>query len=473
MGIYFVVYACLKRWRKLARNRLRPRPVKTGKQLMTLRRLPYSPMMVTTCMAMGVMVSPLSMPVIGNSAGALGKGLLWILPLVALLNALTVSRGHARFVAPAATSLENQKPAGFRTIVSVLHFSALLPFCVGAGTLILAAAGYTFNEVFVRWFPNLLFSGCFLVFIGVVNFAGKTISGYMQNIALLLVVGSILLLVAIGLFTLDRPLLGDGGTTSATTFEPRSLFMLFWLFMAAELALDHNHRNGVQFSERYALVAAFGAALVVYWLWAIISMASTPHATLSQSTGPHTFTAHLLAGATGRTIMGVAVLAGTFAALNTLMRGAGEALRAALAPLQRQWPFAERLTQEKAALLFITILIAGMLLTGMAGKEETFTFKRSAFYIWLMAYAGMNTCALLDRPKSSTSGKTAVMAGIGGIMAVVIYITAVVVLVATDPDITAVIAFMIGFIGFSGLVALAGRHLAGGSRKTWDNAAGF
>jgi hypothetical protein len=204
---------------------------------MTLRRLPYSPMIVTTCMAMGVMVSPLSMPVIGNSAGALGKGLLWILPLVALLNALTVNRGHARFVAPAATSLEKQKPAGFRTIVSVLHFSALLPFCVGAGTLILAAAGYTFNEVFVRWFPNLLFSVCFLVFIGVVNIAGKTISGYMQNIALLLVVGSILLLVAIGLFTLDRPLLGGGGTASSATFEPRSLFMLFWLFMAAELAL--------------------------------------------------------------------------------------------------------------------------------------------------------------------------------------------------------------------------------------------
>lgn len=438
---------------------------------MTSLALPHTLMLlVTTCMAIGVMVSPLSLPVIGNSAGALGKELLWILPLFALLNGLTVSRGHAFFEEPGAAGLKKQKPAGFRTIVAVLHFSALLPFCVAAGTLILAAAGYTFNEVFVRWFPNLLFSVCFLAFISVVNMAGKTISGYMQNIAVLLVLGSILLLVAIGFSTLDRPLFGGSGTASFTTFEPRSFFMLFWLFMAAELALYHKQRNGVQFTERYAMVAAFAAALVVFWLWAMISIAATPHATLAQSTSPHTITAHLLAGATGRTIMGVAVLTGTFAAVNTLVRGAGEALRAALAPVRRQWQSAERLTQEKATLLFITILIAGMLLTGMAGKEETFTLKRSAFYIWLMAYAGVNIYALLNQPESATGGKTAVIAGIA---AVVIYITAFIVLVATDPDTHAVIAFMSGFIGFSGLAALAGRHLAGGSRKKRDNAADF
>jgi hypothetical protein len=447
---------------------------------MTLRPLPYSLIMVTTSMAMGVMVSPLSLPIIGNSAGALGHGLLWILPLVALLNGLTVSRGHTCFEAPAAAGVKTQKPTKFRTIVAVLHFSALLPFCIGAGTLILAAAGYTFNEVFVRWFPNLLFSVCFLVLIGLVNMAGKTVSGYIQNIAVLLVLGSILLLVAIGLMTLDRPLFGGDGMTSPAAFEPRSIFMLLWLFMAAELARchynhDYNH-NAIGPLDRLARVAAFAAALVVFWMWAVICIASTPHATLLQSTSPQTITAHLLAGATGRTIMGVAVLAGTFAAVNTLVRGAGQALRAALAPAQGQSQLSAWLTREKAALLFITILIAGMLLTGMAGKEETFTLKRSAFYIWLVAYAGMHIYALLNRPQSATSGKTAVIAGIaaiGAIAAAVIYITAFIVLVATDPYTNAVIAFMSGFIGFCGLAVLAVRHLVVGSRKTWDNAADF
>jgi hypothetical protein len=448
--------------------------VETGKQLMTLRPLPYTLIIVTASMAMGVMVSPLSLPIIGNSAGALGKGLLWMLPLMALLNYLTVSRGHTFFEASAAAGLKTQKTTKLRKIVAVLHFSALLPFCVGAGTLILAAAGYTFNEVFVRWFPNLLFSVFFLVLIGVVNMAGKTISGYIQNIAVMLFLGSILLLVAIGLMTLERPLFGGHGTTIPAAFEPRSIFMLLWLFMAAELARCHyNHNynhNAIGSLDRLAMAAAFAAALVVFWMWAMICIASTPHATLVQSTSPHTITAHLLAGATGRTIMGVAVLAGTFAAVNTLVRGAGQVLRAALAPAQGHLRLSAWPTQEKAAHLFVTILIAGMLLTGMAGKEETFTLKRSAFYIWLMAYAGMHIYAFVNRPQSATSGKT-VIAGIAAIAAAVIYITAFIVLVATDPDTNAVIAFMSGFIGFCGLAVLAVRHLVGGSRRMWDNAA--
>ena len=45
-----------------------------------------------TCLAIGFMVSPLSMPVVGNGASVLGYGLLWVLPVAALLNFFTVNR---------------------------------------------------------------------------------------------------------------------------------------------------------------------------------------------------------------------------------------------------------------------------------------------------------------------------------------------------------------------------------------------
>ena len=397
--------------------------------------------LTTTCLAMGVMVSPLSMPILGNSAGALGKGVLWSLPAFALLNFLTVNR---HFSAAQAAVPKHPTMPWSEPVLSVLRLSALLPFCIGSATLILAAAGYTFNETFARWFPNLLFSVCFLIFILAMNLIGRGISRHIQNIAVIVFSGAIVVLVAMGLFSIDRPIFEGAEASGFSSFKARPFFMLFWLFMAAELAAWHEQKNNSRRMPRYAMPAAFGAALVLFWCWSMISIAFAPLDALAKSTVPQTIAAHMIAGITGRQILGIAILAGSFAAVNTLLLGTSAVLHESLSPMKKHF---------QRYVTILSLLILCMLLTGMAGKEITFSMNRSAFYIWLAAYAGYNFFPSA-RPSAAN---TSIVAGLA---LSAIYLAAFVVLVATDPDRAEVASFIVGFTVLFAIVSIAGRYLA-------------
>lgn len=409
---------------------------------------------------MGVMVAPLSLPVIGNSAGMLGTSLLWSLPVVAMLNLLTIHR-YVTFILPQNAVPSEKHPTSFiQTIIKILQLSALVPFCIAASTLILASSGYTFNETFVRWFPNLLFSVCFLIFILSANIAGEAISKLIHNIAILLFAGSMMLLIGIGLLALEGPLFENINTPSTSSFNGRSFFMLFWLFMAAELAIYHNKQNGNQQTNPYSMFVAFIAAFLIFLLWGVVSMATTPLETLAESTGPQSVTAHLIAGATGRKIIGVALLSGSYAAVNMLLLGTSAVLGISLQPAKNQTQlFGKRLNIDfkiKWLIFFLSILVLIMLLSGMAGKEITFTLKRGAFYIWLIVYAAFNLAVLEHQVLSRTSGKAFLLANMA---ASVIYITAFIILISTDPETKAVIAFISVFVVVFALITIAGRYL--------------
>ena len=385
---------------------------------------------------MGVMVSPLSLPAAGNSAGILGYALLWLLPVAALINFFTVNR---YYVYVSSLSESRPRPTGSRlpTILPVLQILAFLPFCLAASTLILAAAGYVFNEVFVRWFPNLLFSVCFLVGILAVNLISGNVSRYIQNFSILLFSGSMLLLVVIGMFSIDRPFLENPDAPGLLSFEARSVFMLFWIFMAAELAVFHEKHEKNALQSPYFIIAAFAAALAVFWLWSLVSIAVAPPQALAESTGPQNIAAHFIAGNTGRTIMGAAMLAGGFCAVNTLLLGTGAALNAYITPVIRKGRLPEKTPGRKLLIVIISLLILAMLLGGMAGKEITFTIKRAAFYLWLLTYAGLNLHLLRHAQASGNAGTVA-----AGIAASAIYIIAFIVLIATDQQLKAVMFFM-------------------------------
>ena len=389
------------------------------------------------CLAMGFMVSPLSMPVAGNSAGVLGYSLLWLLPVAALINFYTVNR-YSTILLPQPELRPNATGPRFQTGIAVLQVLAFPPFCIAASTLILAAAGYVFNEVFVRWFPNLLFSVCFLVFIVAVNLIGGKVSRFFQNCSVLLFLGSVLLLVLIGLFAIEKPLLGKVDVPGIISFEPRSVFMLFWIFMAAELAVYHEKQgDDTQQPNPYFIITAFAVVLAVFWLWLLISIAAAPPSALAESTGPQNIAAHFIAGGTGRMIMGAALLAGSFAGVNTLLQGTGSVLNIMLSPAARRWRLSEKAIARKRFTMILSLFILAMLLGGMAGKDITFTIMRAAFYLWLITYAGYNLHILRIH---AASGITASMAA--GIAVSVLYIAAFVILVATDQQVKEVIFFL-------------------------------
>ncbi len=87
----------------------------------------------------------------------------------------------------------------------ILPVCARVMFAICAATLSLATAGYAFNEIFVRSFPNLGFSFYLLGALLFVNLLGPKISGMLQRLCLAVAVGGLLALILLALSASDAP----------------------------------------------------------------------------------------------------------------------------------------------------------------------------------------------------------------------------------------------------------------------------
>lgn len=423
---------------------------------MNYKNRSYIRYLMTTCMALGVMISPVSFVIFGNGLGVMGYFLLWILPLSAVINFWST---YLYGLFPHGQS-PGERTSGslFRpeTIFTPLKLSFIIPFVIGVSTLILATAGYAFNEIFMYWFPNLLFSLVFLVFILTLNLIGPSVAGFFQSLSVITFVGSMVLLVTMGFFNWDKPDMGPHHGMDTAKIDWRTILMAFWIFMAAELAVFHERKFQIHQSNTYFLMAAFIVAFTIFWFWGLISLHFVPTERLTDSTVPHSIVARAVSGENGRKIMGVAIISGSFASVNTLMAG-GSATLAIMTRSVQLFPFLNRkIFGGNAAMMIFSIGILFMLLTGMAGKDITGIISLSAFYIWLLSNAAFNGLVFWNMYNDREAKNRWLMPP--AILAALVHILAAVVLIATDPDFSAAIAWICGFILLSVLALNYGRH---------------
>ncbi len=420
--------------------------------------------LMTTFMAMGFMISPLSLVILGNGAGLLGRRLLWTLPFIVMISAWTALL-YARFLHP-AVSVEPKivLKTDLPWIFSALQLASLVPFCIGASTLILAMAGYALNEIFLYWVPNLLFSICFLVFIVGVNLISPMVSGSFQGISVVIFLGSMLLLLVLGFLNWEKPVFENQIISRIADVDWRALLLLFWLFMAAELSMYNDTLYQGRQAHILSLMTAFAATFAVFWLWGQISLHFAPPERLAETTVPHSIAARAIAGESGRKIMGLVILTGSFASVNALLVGV-TAVVASMAKSRQVFPSVNRKGfGGNAAMVFLSVGILCMLLTGMAGKDITETATRSAFCLWLISHAAFYVYAFWQRHQSGGKKKKRFM--LPGILTAMVYVAGSVVLIATDPDLSTAIASIIGFILLSMFtIILMRRHFTKKERK--------
>jgi amino acid transporter len=415
-------------------------------------------LLATACMSMGFMISPLSLVVIGNSAGSMGHWMLWTLPFVAMINLWTASV-YTRFLYSSGSPKPKDSTVNSDWILTTLQLASLVPFCIGASTLILAMAGYAFNEIFLFWFPNLLFSICFLILVVTVNLIGSSISRIFQSLSVLIFLGSMLLLLILGIFNWEDPVFDNQNIPSMITVDWRPVILIFWLFMAAELSVYHDKVYQNVRAQTSSLLFAFISCFVIFWLWGLASIYFASLERLAESTVPHSIVARAISGENGRKIMGVAILTGSFASVNTLLAGVTSVM-ASMAKSRQIFSILNRKVFEgNATMLILFIGILCMLLTGMAGKEITDTFTNSGFYIWLISYAGFNLFVLRQLSHSRPNKYKTLM--LAGILSAVIYMVGAVVLIATDPDLLMVITCMVGFFVISIITVVFSRYYYG------------
>ena len=160
--------------------------------------------MVFLAFALGVMLSPDTLILLGNTLGHEGYAALSGLLIAGGLHVLTActygrlglhptaSDGESRFLADAYGPL----------VATVLPLCARVVYTVAATTGILAIAGYVFNEVFVYWFPNLGFSFCLLGMVVGLSLAGPRVATLAQLSYVVLALGGVLV---------SRPWVCSGG----------------------------------------------------------------------------------------------------------------------------------------------------------------------------------------------------------------------------------------------------------------------
>ena len=407
---------------------------------------------LTTCMAMGFMLSPLSLVILGNGAGLSGHWLLWTLPIFAVFNLWTAYL-YSRWLTP-TDSFESKiyKEANSKRVLSILKLSCLVPFCIGASTLILAMAGYALNEIFFYWFPNLIFSVCVLVFIVAINLISSMVSRSFQGLSVIIFLASMLILMILGFLNWEKPVFETKNIPHIAQWDWRSLVLVLWLFMAAELILYNDMLHQNHQVHILSLMVAFVVAVAIFWLWGRISLHFASLERLADSTVPHSIVARAIAGENGRKIMGVVILTGSFASVNTLLAGVSAVVVSMGKSGQIFSVMKTKVFKGNTAILFLSTGILCMLLTGMAGKDITGTLTRSAFYVWLVSHAAFNV--FVFRQLGRSGGKKNKKLILPAFLTSMAYVAGSVFLIATDPELSMVIAFITGFILLSMLTVL-------------------
>src|SRR5712691_4161271 len=156
--------------------------------------------------ALGVMLSPETLILLGNTLGHEGHAALSGLLGAGALHMLT-ARTYGRLGLHPATSEGESRVlhAAFGPLVAtVLPLCGRVVYTVGAATGILAIAGYVFNEVFVYWFPNLGFSFCLLGMVVGLTLVGPRVATLAQLSYVALALGGVLCLATIGLLGLGQ-----------------------------------------------------------------------------------------------------------------------------------------------------------------------------------------------------------------------------------------------------------------------------
>jgi hypothetical protein len=382
----------------------------------------------------GWLLSPESLVIAGNSAGQMGWLTLPVLAAVALLFGLSGKLLHHPLL-PTHTgrellllqSLTGTIPAAGLTLASSI------PLVVLAATALLVTSGYTFNEVFLYWFPNFGFSFLLLTLLTTLQFFPEKILFKAQICFVVLAAAGLLILSLSGTAGTEKPVTQILQQPSG--FSSASSATLLLLFAGSTLTGDR---------QRPFLIPI--TAFILFFLWILVSLSYVNPERLASSTVPYMTAARKIMGEPGRQIMGGVVISGTCAAITGLLLMS----RRMLGNIVHTKNGTLLLSAKKQRWLFppLIALSTGILMaTGLAGDELLEVLLRGALILWLLYYTLLCLSALF-RVKEKTQKIPVVYT-----LTTLILMAALCTLIISNPHRTEMLTFILTILGTSTLLA--------------------
>jgi amino acid transporter len=347
-------------------------------------------MLVSLAFAIGLMLSPASLVLLGNSMGKFGLSSCIVILFAMILQLFTAESYREllnRFPGPGGESRGLRETLG--TIpATVLPLCSRVVFTICAGALLLARAGYTFNEVFVYWFPNLGFSFCLLGLILVLTLSGRRIAEPATVFFAGVTAFGLLFLSCAGLLRWGNHLAQTEVLDFSLPVSIENIFLALLLFTGFDLA-GFAAREGTYPRSKVMTLGILTAAFL-FLLWGIASLRYVPPERLSETTVPYMVVAREVLGQPGRIVMGIVLLSGTSAALISMLMAVAR-MASGMAAVRLLPSFIGKIPDSSpVSLILLAAGIAAMLGTGMGGEPDLEVYARGGFLFWLLTYAAVH-----------------------------------------------------------------------------------
>ncbi|WP_163335823.1 hypothetical protein [Desulfopila sp. IMCC35008] len=324
-------------------------------------------------------------------------------------------------------------PAMTLTLASRTLLMLLLP------TGLLVSAGFAFNEIFVYWFPNFGFSFILLALIAGLHLLGKNVARAAQPLFIGTAVLCLVILTLAGLSSSpdQAPLSVDTGFQ----FSGAGLVGCLLLFLGVDYIAPSGYQN-----SRVPAFAGLFLALLLFLFWSMVSLQHVPADRLQDSTIPHLIAARNILGQPGRFLMGTLIISSTCGLVNMLFHLTSEGF-AALAGRRLLPGHPPGNLRRRIYIVVFTILIGGLMMSGLAGDDKLEAFIRAALLLWLVL-TGLQ-CFAASRILNEVHNSSPVT----GLITSFIIAVAAVVILAADPQRETILALLAITIGGIGLVS--------------------
>ena len=354
-------------------------------------------MLVLVVYALGLMVSPDNLSLLGRFAGHFGiyAPLLLLAGILIYFNYVqSYTELYAIFPGPAGEALLFRRALGIWLVYYPLVVRVLAAVFLTTGLTV--SCGFVFNEIFIYWFPNFGFAYILLGLLSALHLLGPASRARAQIFFVGIAFLGLTLLIGAGLI--------KGLPTTAAHIPTDFPVMLPWFFMPLLVFIGFDMAvssadyplwpsNETMKSLKTAIVV-FGVFMI---LWTIVTTQYVTGSKLIATSIPHIIAAREISGQLGRIIMGIIVIAGACGAVNALF----ETVSRLVVTMSELKLLPCKLHTPQVTVLFVAVAAGIMMAAGLAGDELLETYIRATLLLWLGGYGLLQMCLLqLDAVES-------------------------------------------------------------------------
>jgi amino acid transporter len=352
---------------------------------------------------MGLILSPLNIAALGNTAGLTGSYFPLVLLSVLAVHLLTTHSYQALFAAGPGEEPETSQTPSKTDPFLLLLLGSRISLAISAVPLILVSAGFIFNELFLYWFPNFGFAYGMLIILLLLNLLGKKAPLRTQIFLVGIALAGIWLISTIGLWSaLFSPEAVKGPSPGSGPAFP-GIFAALLLFIGFDLAdLDRYRQDRTLSRTPFRMATVLVLSGLSFLLWGIVSLLHVPASHLVETTVAHIVAARNILGEPGARIMGVVVLAGAGAAVNALFFSIPRLLTGLPGSENKSESATQVINPTAIFLLLLGGVIVLVMALGLAGEPELETALKAALLLWLTQNALVHLLVLIRNRQDQT-----------------------------------------------------------------------